>query len=244
MKIKNSNYIVLVLNLISCILMVAVVNPANALQKRLPAKIVKKEAPVVGNLDDLKASDLQYQKSKAIKFELTKKVKYALLGKEKENKGLLFVSGKNLRLELEPPQKSLVVINNGLTWLISYLGDEKDADIQVTKLKTQTKVADKGNSTLFALLGQGGILKHFDAKSSVSNGETVEFELIPKQTISEVQKVKLALNKKSKQIQGVTYWDELENETSFVFSKQELNAKINPSLFKYVPPKNAVVTEQ
>jgi outer membrane lipoprotein-sorting protein len=115
----------------------------------------------------------------------------------------------------------------------------KDAKTQVIKSPLSSKqIQTQG---LLRILNEGGVLKHFSAGGVLKEGEALTFFLQPKTQSEELRRLQIKINSSEKTIAGLRYWDSLDNETVYDFSKIKFNGKLDKSLFTYKPPKNADV---
>src|SRR6185437_9749016 len=75
----------------------------------------------------------RYQQASAVKVELKKSVKLALLDEEKNSDGELLLSKGRMRLEITKPDPSTVIVNKNLIWIISPTTEELGGKTQVMK---------------------------------------------------------------------------------------------------------------
>jgi outer membrane lipoprotein-sorting protein len=179
----------------------------------------------------------KYRAAPAIKAKVKKTVVQEVMGMESVSEGEFFFSKGKLRLEISKPDVSLLVYDGKTVWVESRMDENT---IQVTKLRANELKRSK--SVLTALFGKKDILKGFKLiKSSNKDGvKTFVFEPKDKKPDSEVQQLELRL--KSKDLEMVSYKDQLENEVKFEF--QDLTrGEVPAAKFSYKPPKNAEVTE-
>jgi outer membrane lipoprotein carrier protein len=57
-----------------------------------------------------------------------------------------------------------------------------------------------------------------------------------------INTLNITVLEKTKEVTEISYVDDVGNTTTMKFSKIEFNKKKNKKLFKYVPPKDAQVT--
>ena len=207
-----------------------------------PDQIGKLRSPSKSDLAALKALDKKYQNSKSITMDLEKKLKLSILDQERKSKGRLLMSQGRLRMEIDKPDQSLVVVDKKNIWVVQYPPEElKGAALQIIRASSETK---KGRSQSFiGLLAKGGITKYFKVLNTMTaqDGSTTFF-LQPEAGTTEFARAQVTLDPSSEQLRELKYWDELSNETTFVFSGISFNKKIAPDKFAYTPPKNADVT--
>lgn len=194
------------------------------------------------DLASLKVLDQKYKNSKSISMELEKSLKLSVMNQERKSKGRLLISQGRMRMEIDKPDQSLVVVDKKNIWVVQYPpADLEGASLQVIRASAETK---KGRSQSFiGLLVKGGITKYFNVLNTMTakDGSTTYF-LQPEAGTVEFARAQVTLDPKTSQLKELKYWDELSNETTFVFSKISFDKKIAADKFAYSPPKNADVT--
>lgn len=197
------------------------------------------------DLKRLQKIDSRYQRAKSVVMEIDKTLKLGLLGRETKSKGQIQLSKGRMRLETKTPDESLVVVNKNTLWVVNFPPAEfkdKGAAVQVLKAKIDSK---KGRSqNLLSLLTQGGLLKFFTVSSVQKDSEKkqVTYFLQPKQDLVEFKRAQVVVSSTKEQIIAMRYWDELDNETQFEFTKVVFDKVLSDKVFAYTPPKNADVT--
>lgn len=211
-----------------------------------PAKVAAKSVGVTqaesADVDLIKSIDHSYQKAKTISMDLKKLIKVELLDKTSKSSGKVLFSKGRMRMEMESPDKGLVVIDKKHIWVVNYPSEEfKNSALQIIEADVSTK---KGRSQNFlGLLTQGGILKYFNVSGVQKNSDEERvFFLQPNQATVEFKRAQIFVNPKTKFITGLKYWDELDNETAYEFSNVKFNKNLEEKNFVYHPPKNADVT--
>ena len=185
----------------------------------------------------------KYQKTSAVKMKVEKAVHLALLDENKNGEGHLMFSKGRLKMVIDEPENSLLLVDGKSVWVVTPLSENPVGPVQVTKMKAaQIK---KANALLAVLFGDGAIWNQLEVIKSLKEGPSLLVELKPKVLGQppEVAKVKIILLPEKGEISEITYWDELDNETSYKFSEIQLNAKVSAREFTYVPPKDAEVSE-
>lgn len=196
----------------------------------------KKAAPALTakDVDGVLAS---YRKAPAVKAKVKKTVVQETMGTENVSTGEFFFSKGKLRLDFTEPEKTSLVYDGKYVWLESRLDDQ---NIQVTKMRTNELKRSK--SVLTALFEKKDVLRNFKlAKTKNEEGsKNYFFEPKKKKSSDEIQLLQIVI--KGKELQRVSYKDQLENTVSFDFS--ELSKGTVPATkFTYKVPKNAQVTE-
>ncbi len=190
----------------------------------------------------LKALEERYSETPLIAMNLQKTVKLALLGREKTVKGQLHLGKGRLRMELEPPEKSLVIADGEDLWVVTYppKGFEDMSTVEVLKASLSSDKAKAHG--LIQLLTKGGLFEHFRVTGRQVDGEEITFFLSPLKTNADFQRAQIWVHPRRGLIQKIKYWDHLNNETTYAFDDIKKSDSVDPKLFAYTPPKNVKVT--
>lgn len=207
------------------------------------------EKPVINpenldQVDSLKEVDLKYQKAKSISMDVVKTDKIAALEQTKSLSGHLWLKKGKFRLELETKDaskdKSLIVADSTHLWMVTPPPKEfKGAKTQVVKVPMNT---DRARSQgLLQLLTEGGVLKYFKVTGTSAERDRITYFLSPDKKSVEFRRAQVVIDTEKKQIMSLKYWDSLDNETQYEFSKISFGASVADHLLKYSPPKDADV---
>lgn len=189
---------------------------------------------------DLKSTLARYQKS-SVKASIEKVVKMVVLEKTEKSEGDLYFSKGKFRLEMKDPSSTVIVQDGKTLWIASKLVDF-GGTWQVSK--TNSRSLKKSQALMGLLFDEKGVWKDFETADETTGKDGTTWTLMPKKTANtEISKLLVRVNPKDKTILEVRYWDNLENETSYIFQTQKFGAKIAASKFTYKPPKGAEVTE-
>lgn len=171
-----------------------------------------------------------------------KKIVYNAFTEEtKSYEGMLQVSHKNLRLDFEKPEKSMLLVGEKEIWVVNYEPDSKDKISQI--LHVQVKKS-KAHQLLLSLLGGDGLLKKFEVLKKTKASGVSTYHLKPSQPIEEIEKIEVLIDEGNENIKKISYWDETENKTEFEFSDIQYNtSKLDPKMFEFKPPKGVKVEE-
>lgn len=193
----------------------------------------------------IEAVDRRYQGARSVSMDLVKTLKLSALGRERKARGRVLVSKGRMRMEIDSPDKSLLVLDKKSAWLVNYPPEEfKGAAIQVVKANVSSKRAR--SQAIVGLLAQGGFLKHFSVVGVMATPATGAsgfiYFLQPDAQLVEFTRAQARLTPDGKNLLELRYWDEIGNETALTFSNVRLNAPAPESAFQYVPPQDADVT--
>ncbi len=179
----------------------------------------------------------KYRQAPAIQAKVKKTVVQETMGTENTSTGDFYFSKGKLRLDFTSPEKTSLVYDGKFVWLESRLDDK---NIQVTKMRTNELKRSK--SVLTALFEKKDILRNFKmVKTAEAEGaKNYFFEPKKKKAEDEIQLLQIVL--KNKELDRISYKDQLENTVSFDFS-QVTKGKVPAAKFSYKVPKNAQVTE-
>lgn len=192
--------------------------------------------------DQLLSLNKNYGPQSSLTADVKKTTKLALLDKTKSSSGTLALSRGKLALELEGDEKTRVVVDGVHAWVVSFPPKEfKDAPRQV--LKAKIKGQPKEKMGLAALLSGSGLLEIFKVTERRAEDKKLIFVLAPKKISSDFKKAVIETNLKATEINKLTYWDELDNESLFEFSNTNSEAKPSAKLFKFTPSSKDEITE-
>lgn len=201
--------------------------------KNLPAK---KVSPEIAALQKVL---LKYKNSKFTSASVERKLTQSLQGKTSISQGQVFLSGSLFRLELKSKDETTIVFDGKKIWTESK--NISDKQPQVTSMKVGGKAQNQ--LLLNEVFAQGKLLEKFNVLKATRSGEVILFDLEPNKNMASVSSLKVSIDAENLVLKDFLYLDELENETSYKFSEQKFNQKMNSKKFKYTPPKGVSVTE-
>jgi outer membrane lipoprotein carrier protein len=206
-------------------------------------KASKNSTQVAAEINDIKAVVGKYKDAQAVGMKVEKKIHLALLDETKLGKGRLWFSKGRLKVQIDKPEGSLLVVDNHTVWLESRLTDEPSSLVQVTKMKASQ--IRKSNALLAILFGDEAVWSKFELVTSHRQNGNLHVELKPQPgaKLLDVTKIKIVVRGSQSEIAEITYWDELENETSYKFSDVDFDVSLSAKDFKYTPPPDAEISE-
>ncbi len=177
-----------------------------------------------------------------VKVKLEKEVTQAILETTKTYKGQMALGPSGLlKMDIETPQKSSLVVDGKNIWVIDYPVDEARNKVQILHAKVQKK---KGNQAFLGdLLSGSGLLKNFKVESQAEKKDETTYRLVPNKKDSDIQRIELNVATHDELITSLSYWDQMGNKTELRFSKQEFEDKTPENYFQYQPPAGADITE-
>ncbi|MCB0341082.1 MAG: outer membrane lipoprotein carrier protein LolA [Pseudobdellovibrionaceae bacterium] len=188
----------------------------------------------------------KYHQSKSVQMELKKRVFMALLERENISEGQLSFSKGQLRLRIDKPHPSEVIVDNNNIWLVDQLPEGSKPPIQVARVRVdKLSPQSRAKSPLAFIFRDLKVWDEFKLVGEKVADEKITYSLKPihPKEWRNVAKLAIRLDQKGKQVLAVSYWDDLENETSWVFRKVDFDVPVSKDFFKYSPPKDITIME-
>ncbi len=190
----------------------------------------------------LKAVVHRYQVAKGVKCKIERTVTISMLDQTKKSDGEISLSKGRVRVDLKSPDPTTIVFDRSIVWVMTPTPKELGGGSQV--LKMRSAALDRESQAPIALfLGDEHVWDQFKIKFEKQAGNELTVDLEKKKKSAEgVQSIELRVNSQKKEIDDLSYTDDLENETEFKFSHTDFAVNLPGSVFNFVPPKNAEVT--
>ncbi len=188
---------------------------------------------------DLQQVLSKIHKASVAKFEVEKKTKSELLGKETVAPGVIYVSANKFRWDTDGDEKSKIIYDGQNIWTVQEPPKGFKAPPQITKMKLDKKTESQ---VFLNSLFQENFNKQFAVTKKVKTDNNWEFYLKPKQKSLGVEELIIKVNAKS-EIKQISYVDEIQNKIVVEINKTTLSSKQNSKLFKYNPPTGVQVNE-
>ena len=189
----------------------------------------------------LKQVTQKYRSAKMVEMTVNKVIKSELLGREIPYDGKIFLASGKFRWENKTPDETLLVFDGSTIWSVQMPPKEFGGSVQIMKGKVDKKT--KSQILISTLLGKEPVEKNFKVlKEEKKSDGIVLLEVEPTGSDLTIKKLNLVLDTKKKELKEVSYVDDVGNATSLKFSNIEFLKKEDKSLFKYVPPKGAQVS--
>ena len=190
--------------------------------------------PIVKEVQE--AMNRSFRSSQAVRAMISRENHIDMLSETTKEEGVLTFSQGRLRLEIQKPEKSLLVFNSPTLWIENHLPKEFGSGVQVTKINITG--SRKKREALLALFfddmdiwGEFRLEKKEQRKGlSTYVLATPGFTNINRVIVS-VAEGKMGVVKK------IEYFDHLDNRTSYYFSKIDELKEVADDLFIYDPPK-------
>ena len=177
-----------------------------------------------------------------IRMQVKKKSLQSLLGRTSESKGEMSLSKTGLFWwKISEPRPSLLVFDGDWAWNEEALPDDLGGGIKVSK--TRQFKASPAYRILMALMGKGDFWQSFSPLRTWEKDGELLMQLTPKDAGWNLSLLTLRFKREAHQLVGLSYTDDLENETHFDFSEMKLLKNLDKKLFSYSPPKAADITE-
>ncbi len=175
----------------------------------------------------LKRVDKKYQKEHGIHLKLKKTVKIGLLGSSRISEGEAWLNQGLMRLEIQKPEVSKMISTSKFFWIENPAPEGfKDMKTQVMKAELNTERAK--SQGLIQLLTQGGVLKYFRVSGVQKAKDMLIYFLQPNNQALEFKRAQILVSPKTKTIEELKYWDQMDNETTYSFTSSVFNQKLDP----------------
>jgi len=189
----------------------------------------------------LKKIEARYRVAKSIQMDVEKTVCVKLLDRIILSKGKIFIgSGGRFRWDTLQPDKNMVLIAGNQIWMVDYPQEEAES---VRVLKARNLKKTKPHALIAFLLGQGRLSDNYHVAEGEDKDGRLKLDLKPKKADDQVKTVTITLSKDSKEIDSISFVDNLDSTTELVFTNIVFNKPLKEAVFKFSPPKGAVVTD-
>ena len=188
---------------------------------------------------DLKQVLANLRKSPLVTFEVEKKTKSELLGKETVAPGTIYLSSKKFRWDTEGNEKSKIIYDGQTIWTIQEPPKGFKAPPQITKMKLDKK---SESQVFLNSLFQENFNSQFKLIKTAKVDKDWEFSLKPLQKSLGVDELKIKVDGKS-ELKEISYVDEIQNKIIIAVNKTTLSNKQNAKLFQFKPPTGSQVNE-
>lgn len=182
----------------------------------------------------------KYRNAKLVEMSVEKTVTSELLGKETKYQGKIFLANKKFRWENTTPEKTLLVFDGTTIYSEQTPPKELGGVVQVAKGKVDKKT---GSHILISSLLGADLEKNFKAVEKEKVENLVKYDVTPVSNDLSIKDLKIVLDSKELTMKELSYKDDIGNLTVMRFSNVNLPKKEKNSLFKYVIPKGAQVTD-
>jgi len=182
----------------------------------------------------------KYRNTPSVLMNLDKTVNMKLLGETKKSSGSIYLSSNKMRYEISKPDKHLIVMNDETIWIENRLPKNLGGKIQVTHLKSKSG-QNKVKGFLAAFFGNRNIKNDMSFVKIDEQNFNIDFK--NKSLVKDLKSAKIGIDSKGEEILYLEYTDKLNNITRHDFSSIVFNTNKQLSKFKYIPPKNADITE-
>lgn len=191
----------------------------------------------------LKEIEKKYSQTSALRAAVKKTLKLKMLEQERIFEGVLEIKKPGMfRLEFEKPEKSLAVTDGKTIWVVTYPSDP-DLDNTVRVIRSRDPERVQSQALVTFLLGKGGLLNEFAFVSNETQKNISRYTLTPKKQNDDIKKLVLVVNTKTKEIDQISFWDALDNETNLTLDNTKFGLSIEIKNFQFNPPEGAEVTD-
>jgi Outer membrane lipoprotein-sorting protein len=188
----------------------------------------------------LKQVTQKYRSAKMVEMTVNKVIKSELLGREIPYDGKIYLSAGKFRWENKTPDETLLVFDGSTIWSVQMPPKEFGGSTQVLKGKVDKKT--RSQILISSLLGKEPIEKNFKVLTEEKKDGEAKLTVEPVGSDLTIKKIDLVLDTKKKLLTQISYVDDVGNATTLKFSDVKFLNNEKKSLFKYVPPKDAQVS--
>jgi outer membrane lipoprotein carrier protein len=193
-----------------------------------------------GDFSSLKQVANKYKNSPLVLMAVEKIVTSELLAKESHFEGKISLSSGKFRWENLKPEKTLLVFDGETIWSEQSAPIEFPGPPQVAKAKLDMK--NKSKILIGSLLNGASIFKEFKIISVQKDNDSWTFETKANSENDICKELKITINNKDKNISELSFKDDVGNKTTLKFTDIKFVSTASKTLFKYVVPKGAIVT--
>lgn len=205
---------------------------------KMPAKEIKSEI--------WESVAQKYRAAALTKMDIEKTIKAELTG-DKVSEGQMFLSKGVFRMDIQKPEKSLVVFDGKYIWSEQPANADFGGKTQVTKAKIDKKnVTQKLVTEIFE---KGVLQKLFKVESEKKTfdekykHDVVVIRATPKTKDLSLKLLILGVDPDKQIVTEIGYVDDIDNQTIMRFSNIEFKSENDKKLFEYKPAKDAQVTD-
>ena len=179
----------------------------------------------------------KYRAALQVNVNLERKMTSEVLQTTKVYEGKFFYSKPRFRLEIEKPEKSLLVFDGNFIWSEQIADSEfGSSEVQVLKTKLSKK---KSSQILLAKVLQAPSSK---LKLKKESGAEAQYQVEELASELGVKNLLVTANKETLLISAIQYEDDIGNKTELILKNTEFMKSKKPELFKYKAPKGSKVT--
>ena len=209
-----------------------------ALKKSKDKKTNSKKAPADPLLAVFNEVIAKYDSSSSIESKIVRKVKPALVGKEKSYQGKIYWSAKKFRWETETPEKSLILSDSDYVWNVNYPSAAFPEDVQVSRSKLDPK-----KEKALVMSSFKNMQTEFEIEKTEKLDSKIVFHMKEKNKKGIFEDFSMIVDEKQKLISELSYTDDVGNKTTIQLSETQFNSKLSQELFQYKAPKGVKVQD-
>lgn len=192
--------------------------------------------------DEINQALKPFRAAAGVTLGIKKKTVSQLLGREKISKGTLSYRKGKVRIEMESPEASLLIMDGKTIWLETQLDKEFGGTVQVSK--TKMGPIKKSNTLLASIFDNQRLTKEYKLVERKEIGEELRLSLEPRKPEgTEIQQLVLWLSSGDRRLKKLVYVDDRENEVTLELEKPKRLEGDLKKIFNYSPPEGAEVTE-
>lgn len=174
-----------------------------------------------------------------VTFEVEKKTRSELLGKETVAPGTIYLASKKFRWDTQGNEKSKIIYDGQNIWTIQEPPQGFKAPPQITKMRLDKK---SQSQVFLNSLFQKNFNSQFQLMKKVKVTDGWIYQLRPVKKNLGVSELKIKIDSKQA-LKEISYTDEIKNEIVIAINKTILSKKPDNKLFQFKPPTGAQVNE-
>lgn len=176
----------------------------------------------------------EYLQAGDISGKFTQTYVGGLRGKTKKETGRIWAKPDGrVRWQYDQPEPKYFIYDGKN----AYFYEPQNSQVMIFDNFNETRMS----TALRLLLGQADLAKHFDvspcqAHCALATGNEVVVEMVPKETIANVDRVALVINPATKRIVKTVTFDSLGYRTEYAFTELAFHAKVPDNHFVFKKP--------
>ncbi len=178
----------------------------------------------------INAIQKRYDATQTFKADFIQKSFLKVMGQTQTAKGKVIIKKPGrMKWDYTAPDPQILISDAKALWL--YLPEER----QVTKMQIESIYSS--NTPALFLAGKGKLTEAFNIGKVTHNKESIQVELIPKESNDNIDRMTIFADNSSYQIIGSRVYDKLGNQTEMIFTNIMINPDTPDETFRFqVPP--------
>ncbi len=181
-----------------------------------------------------------FRNPKGVTMDWKKTSKLSALGSTIESKGLASFFNQKFKLETALPEKSLIIYDGKAVWSVPRFED----DGKISEVYHSSISKKKSSDILvFAIILDANPLTNFKFLRAEVASSKNNFYFKPKIKDPQIEELWIQLDEKKKNLVGIGWKDELQNESEIIFEKEHKDVKLKDKDFNFKKPADTKVID-